>query len=48
MAYKVDRRRPQAPVFRLNVQDVVFCLAMSFGLTVLLVVSVALVVKALT
>ena len=48
MAVKVDRRRPQAPVFRLTTQDVLFCFAVSFALTVLLMVGLSLIVKAMT
>ena len=42
MALKVDRRRPLPPTFRLTVQDALYCYAMAFCLTTLIVVVAAM------
>ena len=48
MAVKVDRRRPVPPAFRLTVQDALYCAALAFCLTTLIVVVAVTVVEALT
>ena len=48
MAVKVDRRRPPRPTYRIQPSDIAYVFAVAFGLTVLVMVSVVLIVEALT